>query len=336
MPIWIIPVVALIASSTCGGVLASSLERDFPNLALITTGFALTMGIIGLSFTTMITFGILLRLLLHDAPDAMSVLGTFNTLTPLGQGGFSLLINGANLSRLMPNHSGDNFPQSPISGQLLFSLCFGCSYVLWCMGIAWILMSTLSIARRIRKIPRFWINHWSIVFPNGTFALLSVQLGNVLESRFYHGFGAAWSIIVFIMWTSLLIRSIPAFIDGSMFIPPPSSSKRSKKLRNIEEHRHQHQQAREHAHGHAHAHLAHTHPRNRAVHLKEHDGPACHDGERSADAVGQSQAISAPWPIYANLDSEKTLTDASQVDWHGHQHTGRPPPISEKDHMHQS
>lgn len=319
MPIWIIPVVALIASSTCGGLLASSLAPHFPNLALITTGFALTMGLIGLCCTTMITFGLLLRILLHGAPDAMSVLGTFNTLTPLGQGGFSLLINGANLSRLIPNRSGVNFPQSPISGQLMYALCFGSSYILWCMGIVWILLSSLAIARRIRKIPRFWINHWSIVFPNGTFALLSVQLGNVLESRFYHGFGAAWSIIVCVMWTCLIIRSIPAFIDGSMFIPPPPSNKKSKKLRNIEEHHRQHQKAREflQTHPHAHPHVPHVRPNHHLTHLNESDNSTLYERDRSADSKARSPARSFGAAMDVNPDSERTLTSASQVDWQG-------------------
>ena len=235
MAIWVVPCLAMIATSTCGGILAGQLAPHFPNLALITTGYTLTMGLIALSITTMITFGFLLRLFLHGAPDGMIVLGTFNTLTPLGQGGFSILINGANLAKLMPNHTGDTFPQSVISGQLLYALCFGQAYLMWCMGLVWIIISTLSIVRRLKRIPRFWISHWGLVFPNGTFALLSVQLGNVLQSRFYHGFGAAWSILVFVMWTSVMLRSVPAFIEGSMFVPPPPKASRKQRRHNKKE-----------------------------------------------------------------------------------------------------
>lgn len=281
MAIWIVPAVALVASSTCGGLLASELADHFPNLALITTGFALTMGLIGLSFTTMITFGLLLRLFLHGAPNGTIVIGTFNALTPLGQGGFSLLINGANLSRLMPNHAGTNFPQSEIAGQLFYALCFGASYICWCMGFAWILLSVLSIARRWNSIPRFWISHWGLVFPNGTFALLSVQLGNVLESPFYHGFGAAWSILVCLVWAGLMIRSIPAFIDGTMFLPPPP--KKSKKQRTIEEHHRQHGQR----HSHPLAHLAHSHATGLPAN-KEFDGSKLFDRDRSAEWKARS------------------------------------------------
>ncbi|PSS38054.1 hypothetical protein PHLCEN_2v139 [Hermanssonia centrifuga] len=236
VPIWIIPVVALIASSTCGGLLGNALISHSHTMALVSSAFALTMCIIGLSFTTMITSSFLLRLFIHGVPEATTVLATFNTLTPLGQGGYSLLVNGENLSKLIPIQLGDDFPQSQLSGQMFYSICFCFAYILWCMGIAWSLVSIFSIGRRATKLPKFCVTHWCIVFPNGVFALLSVQIGNVLDSRFYKGFGAAWSIIVFILWTGLFIRSIPAFIDGTIFLSPvpraPHKSRKKKSVRN--------------------------------------------------------------------------------------------------------
>ncbi|THH02100.1 hypothetical protein EW026_g720 [Hermanssonia centrifuga] len=230
VPIWIIPVVALIASSTCGGLLGNALISHSHTMALVSSAFALTMCIIGLSFTTMITSSFLLRLFIHGVPEATTVLATFNTLTPLGQGGYSLLVNGENLSKLIPIQLGDDFPQSQLSGQMFYSICFCFAYILWCMGIAWSLVSIFSIGRRATKLPKFCVTHWCIVFPNGVFALLSVQIGNVLDSRFYKGFGAAWSIIVFILWTGLFIRSIPAFIDGTIFLSPvPRAPHKSRK-----------------------------------------------------------------------------------------------------------
>lgn len=237
MAIWIIPCVSMIASSTCGGLLAGTLAPEFPRLALITTTFALTMGIVGLSFTTMITFGFLMRLFLHGAPDGLIALATFNILTPLGQGGFSLLINGANLALLVP---GAAAPEFASAGNILYAVCFCFAYILWCMGIAWVLLSLFAILRRARRLPRFGIAWWGLVFPNGTFALLSVQLGTVLRSRFYHGFGAAWSVIVFALWTGLMLRSIPAFVSGTMFLPPAYYLEgRAQKRRHRKQHQHQ-------------------------------------------------------------------------------------------------
>ncbi|EKM54238.1 uncharacterized protein PHACADRAFT_257945 [Phanerochaete carnosa HHB-10118-sp] len=242
MAIWIIPCVAMVASSTCGGLLAGTLiEQGFPRLALVTTTFTITMGLVGLCFTTMITFGFIIRLLLHGTPDGMIALATFNLLTPLGQGGFSLLINGENLSQLVPYvTSGSDFPEIALAGKLLFSVCFCGAYVLWCMGIIWITLSLFVIFRRSKRLPNFGLAWWGAVFPNGTYALLTVQLGNVLQSRFYHGFGAAWSCVVMLLWLVLFLRSIPAFITGTMFLPQKSyfENRRAKKHRKHHHHAH--------------------------------------------------------------------------------------------------
>lgn len=238
MAIWIIPCVSMIASSTCGGLLAGTLYPEFPRLALITTTFAITMGLIGLSFTTMITFGFCMRLFLHGAPDGISALATWNVLTPLGQGGFSLLVNGKNLSLLVPYAAGSDFPEIAIAGKLLYSACFCGAYVLWCMGFGWIMLSLFVVFRRGRKLPNFGLAWWGPVFPNGTFALLTVQLGNVLDSRFYHGFGAAWSAMVMVGWALLMLRTLPAFITGTMFLPPKCYLDHRRAKRHGHRHRH--------------------------------------------------------------------------------------------------
>ena len=184
------------------------------------------MGVIGLSITTMISWSFLLRLLLHGAPDAPVAFATLTTLTPLGQGGFALLVNGKNLSMLVPPQLDlELFPLRELAGQTFFAICICFAFILWCTGLAWIIVSLFVIARRARRLPRFCIAYWSIVFPNGVFALCSLGLGDALNSRFFRGFGAAWSILVFMLWTALFFRSIPAFVDGTLFLPAASREK---------------------------------------------------------------------------------------------------------------
>ena len=220
MASWIVPVVALVTMSTCGGLMAQSLAVHSRMQALVTSVFSLTMGIIGLSITTMISWSFLLRLFLHGAPDATTVFATLTTLTPLGQGGFALLVNGKVLAKLVPSQLDINlFPQRDLVGQTILAICICFAYILWCTGLAWITMSLFVIARRARRLPRFCITYWSIVFPNGVFALCSLALGDALNSRFFRGFGAAWSILVFVLWIALFLRSIPAFVDGTLFLP---------------------------------------------------------------------------------------------------------------------
>jgi len=220
--VWLLPVVTLVVASSTGGLLASALLHHSTTFALVTTGVSFTMVIIGLSLAMMMITIYLARLIVYGPPDANLILSAFVVLGPLGQGGYSLLVNGANLATLFSIHNTGEFPMSSITGQLIQSFCFCGSYILWSMGICWILIALLSIFSVLKKSgpPSFGIAYWGLIFPNGVYALLSVQLGNVLDSGFFRVFGALWSCVVFILWLAISIRSIPALVDRTIFSEP--------------------------------------------------------------------------------------------------------------------
>lgn len=103
-------------------------------------------------------------------------------------------MNGENLSQILPLHLRGDFPFANQAGQMIYSGSFLGSYVLWSMGIAWIIIALYCIFSVVRKgkVP-FSMAYWGMVFPHGTFALLSVQLAKVLDSGFFRAFGAVWS-----------------------------------------------------------------------------------------------------------------------------------------------
>ncbi|KAG6837699.1 hypothetical protein H0H93_003501 [Arthromyces matolae] len=193
--VWVLPMVTLIVASSTGGLLAAALIKHSIYYALITTGVSVTALIMGLSLAIMILTVYLTRLILHGPPDPSLILSAFITLGPLGQGGYSLLLTGQNLSILLPIHLGDVFPNAALTGQLLYCACFSGAWILWAMGIAWTSISVLSVyaVMRSQRVP-FAIAYWGLIFPTGVFGLLSAQLGEVLDSPFFHYFGAIWSI----------------------------------------------------------------------------------------------------------------------------------------------
>ena len=197
--VWLLPVVTLIVASSTGGLLATALHPHSTTLAFLTTGISLLMVIIGLSLAIMMITVYLARLIVHGPPDANLILSAFIVLGPLGQGGYSMLVNGANLATLFPVHNTGEFPMSAVSGQLLYSFCFCVAYILWSMGICWICIALLSIFSVVRRsgVPKFGLAYWGLIFPNGVYALLSVQLGVVLDSGFFRVFGSLWSCMFF-------------------------------------------------------------------------------------------------------------------------------------------
>lgn len=219
--VWLLPVVTLVVASSTGGLMAKALLPHSVQLALITTTFSLVMVIIGLSFALMFITVYALRLVTNGTPDTTLILSVFIILGPLGQGGYSLLLNGENMAELLHPHSGGNFPFIGDSGQMIFAACFAGAFILWSMGIAWIAVAVLSIFSVVRrgKVP-FSMAYWGMVFPHGTFASLSVKLALVLDSPFYRVFGSLWCCVVFSLWLWIFTRSIPAFVDGSLFKSP--------------------------------------------------------------------------------------------------------------------
>lgn len=193
--VWLLPVVTLIVASSTGGLLSAALRPQSATLAFLTTGISFTMVIIGLSLAMMMITVYLARLIVYGPPDANLILSAFVVLGPFGQGGYSLLVNGANLAALFPIHNTGEFPMSSMTGQLLYSFCFCMAYILWSMGICWVCIAVLSTFSVLKQsgTPNFGLAYWGLVFPNGVYALLSVQLGTVLDSGFFRVFGALWS-----------------------------------------------------------------------------------------------------------------------------------------------
>ena len=191
--VWLLPVVPLIVASSSGGLMSRALLPHSTTLALVTSAFSFTMVITGLSFALMMITVYLLRLITSGAPDPSLILSAFITLGPLGQGGFSLLVNGQDLSDILPLHMGDEFPTIALAGQMVFAGCFLGAYILFSMGVAWILLAIITIAHvRAQSALPFSMAYWGLIFPNGVFALLCVQLAKVLNSPAFRAIGAAW------------------------------------------------------------------------------------------------------------------------------------------------
>lgn len=220
--LWLLPAISLIVASSTGGLLSTALKAHSMQFAILTALFSLTMVIIGLSLALMMITVYLARLVISGPPEKLLVLSAFVALGPFGQGGYSLLINGQNLSEILPLNVSDTFPEGAPGGQMIFLFCLCGAYILWSMGLCWIIISSNSIFSVLKKeggIP-FSITYQGLIFPNAVFALLSVQLGNVLNSDIFRGFGAAWTVVVFILWLSIFARTSLAVIDRSIFVAP--------------------------------------------------------------------------------------------------------------------
>lgn len=139
--VWLLPFVTIIVASSTGGDIAVPMLQHYRTLAILTAGFSFTMVLIGLSLACMMITIYLLRLIVHGPPDISLILSAFIVLGPLGQGGFSLLASGQNISMLLPAHMQSNFPNSPLTGQILYGVAFAGAYLAWSAGFCWVIIA---------------------------------------------------------------------------------------------------------------------------------------------------------------------------------------------------
>ncbi|KAJ7735444.1 voltage-dependent anion channel-domain-containing protein [Mycena olivaceomarginata] len=208
--LWLLPVVTLIVASSTGGTSATPHAMC---AASLTTAVSFSLVLIGLSFAMMIITVYLMRLVVYGPLDPGLVLSSFIILGPLGQGGFSVLVNGQNTTHVaLP---------VPLSPAVIQTICLCAAWTMWSIALIWLFIALCSVGSVLRRQSiSFSIATWGTIFPNGAFALLTVELGDVLESRALNYLGAIFSVLVLLQWIYVLTKTIPAIWNTSIFSSP--------------------------------------------------------------------------------------------------------------------
>lgn len=207
--------------------MANALQEYSPIRAFETVTLSAFLVTVGLSLALMILTIYLLRLIIHGLPPGGTILSVFLPLGPTGQSGYAVLLIGQNYRTLFPALSIANFTGDTISAGIVVDIVCTClSFILWSLATMWILYALLAIYTALRKsaIP-FRISFWGLVFPNvclpcssqekhdlcslqGVYANLTIQLGNVFDSRAFRIYGSIYAVGTLILWLSVFFRSI--------------------------------------------------------------------------------------------------------------------------------
>ncbi|KAF8524128.1 voltage-dependent anion channel, partial [Hysterangium stoloniferum] len=229
--LWLLPVVTLIVASTTGQLFVAALSTIHAPHAFLTMAVSMVMLIIGGSISLMILTFYLRRLLIDGLPNVRAILSCFIPLGPCGQIGYSLLLAGQNFKAAFPYGSG-NVLGEPHAGSILNILCFSCAFIMWCMGVWWLVCAIIAIihnAVRGEKMP-FTLSFWALVFPNGVQALLTIELGRAMDADFFRVLGAIYAATVILLWCLLAVPTLIQAYDRRLFMAPHvESSQEGKK-----------------------------------------------------------------------------------------------------------
>ncbi|KAH9931134.1 voltage-dependent anion channel [Epithele typhae] len=220
--IWLLPVVTLIVASSSGGVIAPAMAEINPSYALLTLTVSASLVFIGLGLAFMILTTYLLRLILYGVPAGPGVLSVFIPLGPMGQGGFSILLLGQGFRTALPLAYGDSPVLRLVAiGEIVdvVALCVG--MVLWALATMWLIYALLALYEVLRNT-RFPFKQafWGIIFPNGVYANLTVQLSRTLDSQFFRIWGAIYSVATLVLWVAVFTRTATLVPHGAIFESP--------------------------------------------------------------------------------------------------------------------
>lgn len=166
-PLWLLPVVTLIVCSSTGQLLADALIHHSLSHAFLTIGVSIVLVVIGTFLALMILTLYFRRLLIEGLPDVGVIISSFVPLGPCGQAGYSLLLAGQNFRATLP-WGGGNVLGDELTGRVLSIVCFFAAFILWCMGLWWLLAAIMAVGDTLvrgKKIP-FKLAFWGLVFPN--------------------------------------------------------------------------------------------------------------------------------------------------------------------------
>ncbi|RDB16735.1 Sulfite efflux pump SSU1 [Hypsizygus marmoreus] len=220
---WLLPVVTLTVAASSGGVLARAMQQYSPFNALISVAVAVFMVTIGLTLALMIITIYVLRLIVYGLPPGPKILSVFLPLGPTAQSGYAVLLIGQNFKSLLPLHHGSSdFLRSNITGDIVHVVCVCVAFLLWSLAVMCIVFALLGIHTALRRrthLP-FRLPFWGLVFPNGVFANLTINLSTTFDSRFLRVFGAIYAVATLLVWCFVATRTVALVFDRTIFDAP--------------------------------------------------------------------------------------------------------------------
>ncbi|TFY77207.1 hypothetical protein EWM64_g6807 [Hericium alpestre] len=220
--VWALPVVTLIVAASSGGVLALALQAVSPSHALVTIVFSVFSVTIGLSLALMILTIYLYRLVIHGPPPGGNVISSFIPLGPTGQSGFAIVLIGQYFKEALPvAGSASPFLGSEQIGEIVYGLCICFSFALWSLSTMWLVFALLGVQSVVRKhrFP-FKVPFWGLIFPNGVYANLTIELYRVFNARFFRVWGAIYAVVTLVLWTAVFVRTLWMVRYGEIFEAP--------------------------------------------------------------------------------------------------------------------
>lgn len=210
--VWLLPIVAAEVAAVSGGLLAPHLANENSQYLTLVTSFALW------AYSVPVAFGILtilfLRMALHRLPPDSMAASSWLSIGPIGTGALGMLVLGADSPAIFAAQGMASI------GSIAAGLGVIAGTLLWGVGLWWLLLATLITIRYFRAGIPFNLGWWGYTFPLGVYTVATLKLGTQLKVGFFSTFGTLLVVVLAIMWTLVVARTIYGGWKGSLFVSP--------------------------------------------------------------------------------------------------------------------
>ncbi|KAK5056184.1 hypothetical protein LTR84_012737 [Exophiala bonariae] len=212
--LYLIPIVAVVIAATSGATVAKFLPNQQHQLWTLIISY-IFWGI-GSPLSWIILTLYFLRMTVHKPLQREVIVSLLLPIGPLGLSGFSIMTLGKLAKTLFP--LTDALPHVRGAGDVFYIVGVMLGIILWGFATVWLVVAVMMIVNS-GGFP-FNMGWWGFIFPVAVFTLLTVTIGEELESRFFKVLSCVLAVICVIMWLVVAAGTIRRSISGKMFFAP--------------------------------------------------------------------------------------------------------------------
>ncbi|KAI0035848.1 voltage-dependent anion channel [Vararia minispora EC-137] len=215
----IYPSLPLAATASSGPLLAVSLAPFNLDHALVSIAFGAVLEVFGLSLLVMLTTMYFYRLVVHGYPEGAAVVSMALMISGFAQPGVTMCYLGQVSIVVFPlKDSGSPLLQLNSFGPAMYAFSIAIAFGLWATTTMWLVFIVLAVQRTARQgmLP-FQLPFWSMIFPIGIYAILTILLSRNFDSPFLRVYGFILCIMTTLLWLLAFFRTLRTIPQAGIF-----------------------------------------------------------------------------------------------------------------------
>jgi len=213
------PALPLTATASSGPLIAVALAPFNIRYAMISIGFGFVLEVVGLSLLLMLTTMYFYRLVVHGYPTGTAVVSMFLTISGFAQPGVTMVFMGQAFLAIFPlKNSGSTLLAMDAFGPTMYVLCLAVALCLWAATTMWLGFVILAVQRTARQgmLP-YNLPFWSLIFPVGIYAILTILLYRNLNSGFFRVYATILCVTTTLLWLLAFFRTLGTIPQAGIF-----------------------------------------------------------------------------------------------------------------------